>query len=159
MRGFRKFRYWFLLFRTLTRNIRGRRGSKVYLNIPIFKDKNTQSPFMETLPESLKNATDEVFEAIRQESNSENIQIKPVDRSDPALSLPEVIPDAKPDTIYMDAMCFGMGCSCLQVTFQACSVEEARRLYDQLAVISPIMVRFFVINTPKARSLCSGPHL
>ena len=60
----------------------------------------------------------------------------------------------------MDCMAFGMGCCCLQgtsnlpedslhteldlhcalVTFQACCIEEARRLYDQLAVISPILV-------------------
>jgi glutamate--cysteine ligase catalytic subunit len=46
----------------------------------------------------------------------------------------------KPDTIYMDAMCFGMGCCCTQVTFQACSIDEARFLYDQLANVAPIMV-------------------
>ncbi|KAJ3050439.1 hypothetical protein HDU99_008663, partial [Rhizoclosmatium hyalinum] len=55
-------------------------------------------------------------------------------------TLNELVPDAKPDHIYMDCMCFGMGCCCLQVTFQACSVEEARRLYDQLAVMTPIMM-------------------
>lgn len=49
---------------------------------------------------------------------------------------------ALPDHIYMDAMVFGMGCSCLQITFQACNIEEARRLYDQLATMGPIMVRF-----------------
>ncbi|KAI0211359.1 Glutamate--cysteine ligase catalytic subunit [Lamellibrachia satsuma] len=32
-------------FRTLTRNIRERRGEKVAINIPIFKDTKTQSPF------------------------------------------------------------------------------------------------------------------
>lgn len=42
--------------------------------------------------------------------------------------------------IKMDAMCFGMGCSCLQVTFQACSVDQARYLYDALAVVSSIAV-------------------
>ncbi|KNC74969.1 glutamate-cysteine ligase catalytic subunit, partial [Sphaeroforma arctica JP610] len=47
---------------------------------------------------------------------------------------------AKPDTIYMDAMCFGMGCCCVQVTFQACSVEEGRYLYDMLTPVSPIML-------------------
>ncbi|RUS14789.1 glutamate-cysteine ligase catalytic subunit [Endogone sp. FLAS-F59071] len=47
---------------------------------------------------------------------------------------------ALPDHIYMDAMAFGMGCCCLQITFQACSIEEARRLYDQLATLGPIMV-------------------
>nr|XP_033792537.1 glutamate--cysteine ligase catalytic subunit isoform X2 [Geotrypetes seraphini] len=34
-------------FSTLTRNIRHRRGEKVAINIPIFKDRNTQTPFIE----------------------------------------------------------------------------------------------------------------
>ncbi|XP_066922074.1 glutamate--cysteine ligase catalytic subunit-like [Clytia hemisphaerica] len=46
----------------------------------------------------------------------------------------------KPDHVYMDAMGFGMGCSCLQVTFQACNIDEARLLYDQLAGLGPIMM-------------------
>lgn len=44
------------------------------------------------------------------------------------------------DMIHMDAMGFGMGCCCLQVTFQTRSVEEARHLYDHLAVLSPVML-------------------
>jgi glutamate--cysteine ligase catalytic subunit len=42
--------------------------------------------------------------------------------------------------IYMDAMAFGMGAGCLQVTLQASDVHEARTLYDQLAVMAPIML-------------------
>lgn len=42
--------------------------------------------------------------------------------------------------IHLDAMGFGMGCCCLQITFQARDIQEARRLYDQLAVICPIVV-------------------
>ncbi|KTG05685.1 hypothetical protein cypCar_00020274 [Cyprinus carpio] len=38
-------------FSTLTRNIRHRRGEKVAINVPIFKDKNTPSPFVEAFPE------------------------------------------------------------------------------------------------------------
>ena len=48
---------------------------------------------------------------------------------------------ALPDHIYMDHMGFGMGNSCLQLTFQACNVDEATLLYDQLANLCPIMVR------------------
>ncbi|XP_030897141.1 glutamate--cysteine ligase catalytic subunit isoform X2 [Leptonychotes weddellii] len=91
-------------FSTLTRNIRHRRGEKVVINVPIFKDKNTPSPFIEAFPE------DE-----------------------------EAAKASKPDHIYMDAMGFGMGNCCLQVTFQACSISEARYLYDQLATICPIV--------------------
>lgn len=42
--------------------------------------------------------------------------------------------------IHMDAMAFGMGCCCLQITFQAKDVEESRFMYDQLAVVAPIMM-------------------
>lgn len=42
--------------------------------------------------------------------------------------------------IHMDAMGFGMGMCCLQVTFQARDVDESRYMYDQLAVLAPIML-------------------
>ncbi|KAM4772254.1 glutamate--cysteine ligase catalytic subunit [Rhinophrynus dorsalis] len=93
-------------FSTLTRNIRHRRGEKVAINVPIFKDQNTPSPFIERFPN---------------------------DSGDDATA-------AKPDHIYMDAMGFGMGNCCLQVTFQACSISEARCLYDQLVTICPIVM-------------------
>eukprot|EP00051_Salpingoeca_urceolata_P006555 m.86546 g.86546 ORF g.86546 m.86546 type:complete len:719 (-) comp14880_c0_seq3:128-2284(-) len=52
---------------------------------------------------------------------------------------PEEGSDGDPG-IYMDAMAFGMGSCCLQVTFQARDVSESRHLYDQLAVLAPIML-------------------
>jgi len=60
----------------------------------------------------------------------------------------DVVPEAKfgaalPDHIYMDAMGFGMGCCCLQLTLQACNIKDARRLYDALVPLGPIMVNFF----------------
>lgn len=84
-------------FKTLTRNIRQRRGEKVSINLPIFKDKNTVIPVEGSLPD-------------------------------------------KPDHVHMDAMGFGMGCCCLQLTFQACNISEARTLYDQLTPMCPIML-------------------
>ncbi|KAG9509669.1 Glutamate--cysteine ligase catalytic subunit [Fragariocoptes setiger] len=45
---------------------------------------------------------------------------------------------AKPNHVYMDAMGFGMGCCCLQMTFQAAHIDEARLLYDQLSPFCPI---------------------
>ena len=63
----------------------------------------------------------------------------------PLLSELNHTPEAKKgaaliDHIYMDAMGFGMGCSCLQITFQACNITEARRLYDALIPVAPLMV-------------------
>ena len=52
--------------------------------------------------------------------------------------------------VYMDAMAFGMGCCCLQVTFQAREVSESRHLYDQLAVLTPMLLAL-TAATPYAR--------
>ena len=43
-------------------------------------------------------------------------------------------------------MGFGMGCCCLQLTFQSCSVDEARRMYDALIPLGPIMVHTFRVQ-------------
>ncbi|RXW21302.1 hypothetical protein EST38_g4569 [Candolleomyces aberdarensis] len=101
-------------FPTLTANIRTRRGSKVAINLPIFIDENTPRPFIDpTIPWD-RNRYPEDPEA----------------KNGAAL----------PDHIYLDAMGFGMGCCCLQLTFQACNVSDARRLYDGLIPIGPILL-------------------
>lgn len=64
---------------------------------------------------------------------------------------------ALPDHIYMDAMGFGMGCCCLQLTFQACNVGDARRLYDAFVPLGPIMVTQFPMY--KLMSLLSICHI
>lgn len=62
-------------FKTLTRNIRLRRGGNVDINLKVFKDVNTKIPIIGS-------------------------------------------PADKPDVVHLDAMGFGMGCCCLQLTFQ-----------------------------------------
>ena len=47
---------------------------------------------------------------------------------------------APDDFIHMDAMAFGMGSCCLQITFQAKNITEGRMLYDQLSPLGPIML-------------------
>ncbi|CAH8525209.1 unnamed protein product [Schistosoma rodhaini] len=94
-------------FKTLTRNIRERRGTKVAINVPIYRDICTPQPFIENFP----------------------------NQNDPTSTFA-----ALPNHIYLDAMGFGMGCSCLQITFQACCIDEARILYDQLATMCPIVM-------------------
>ncbi|KAB7503124.1 Glutamate--cysteine ligase [Armadillidium nasatum] len=83
-------------FKTLTTNIRQRRGEKVAINVP--KD----------------------FEALGDDGSSLKAALK--------------------NHVYMDAMGFGMGCCCLQMTFQTMSVGEARVLYDHLTPLCPIML-------------------
>lgn len=61
----------------------------------------------------------------------------------------------KPDHIHMDAMGFGMGCCCLQFTFQCCNINEARTLYDQLTPLCPIMLALSAAS-PIHRGMLSG---
>ena len=44
-----------------------------------------------------------------------------------------------PGQIYMDAMHFGMGCSCLQITYESQNINHARFLYDMFLPWTPIM--------------------
>jgi len=46
----------------------------------------------------------------------------------------------RPNHIYMDTVGFGLGMSCLQMTFQASNIVEARHLYDQLTPLTPILM-------------------
>mmetsp|Transcript_9837 Transcript_9837/g.32906 ORF Transcript_9837/g.32906 Transcript_9837/m.32906 type:complete len:705 (-) Transcript_9837:68-2182(-) len=98
-------------FPTLTRNIRERRGEKVLISVPAFQDKNTAST-METQAKKI----------LDNEGGN------------------EILAQLGDNSIYMDAMAFGMGAGCLQVTFQSADVSQARLLYDQLAVLGPIML-------------------
>ena len=44
-----------------------------------------------------------------------------------------------PGQIYMDAMHFGMGASCLQITYETQNMNHARYLYDMFVPFTPIM--------------------
>lgn len=41
--------------------------------------------------------------------------------------------------IYMDSMHFGLGCSCLQVTYETQNINHARFLYDMFLPFTPVM--------------------
>ncbi|ELR24354.1 glutamatecysteine ligase, catalytic subunit [Acanthamoeba castellanii str. Neff] len=84
-------------FPTLSQNIRERRGSKVCITVPVYRDERTVPP-----------------------------QPTP--------------PTGNEWDIYMDSMAFGMGMCCLQTTFQCEDINEARKFYDQLAMMCPIML-------------------
>ncbi|KAI0431122.1 glutamate-cysteine ligase [Xylaria sp. FL1042] len=101
-------------FPTLAANIRWRRGRKVQVNVPIFHDEKTQNPWKDpTVNYDLHNWPED----------------------------DDVRNGAAPDNfIHMDAMVFGMGSCCLQITFQAKNITEGRKMYDQLSPLGPIML-------------------
>jgi len=100
-------------FGTLTKNIRARRGSNVCIKRPKFKDVNSA----------------------RHPSGTAK-------KKDESTNLPQTPEEADNlvDNTYADAMAFGMGCCCLQVTFQAGDISQSRHLYDQLAAFTPILL-------------------
>ncbi|KAG6359235.1 hypothetical protein INS49_012756 [Diaporthe citri] len=101
-------------FPTLAANIRWRRGRKVQVNVPVFKDKNTPWPWKDP-------------------TVNYNLHNWPEDD--------DVRNGAAPDNfIHMDAMAFGMGSCCLQITFQAKNITEGRKMYDQLSPLGPILL-------------------
>ncbi|KAI1823437.1 glutamate-cysteine ligase [Xylaria intraflava] len=101
-------------FPTLAANIRWRRGRKVQVNVPVFHDKKTPNPWKDpTVNYDLQNWPED----------------------------DDVRNGAAPDNfIHMDAMAFGMGSCCLQITFQAENITEGRKMYDQLSPLGPIML-------------------
>ncbi|KAF2822225.1 GCS-domain-containing protein [Ophiobolus disseminans] len=101
-------------FPTLAANIRSRRGRKVEVNVPVFKDENTPWPWKDpTVNYDLHNWPED--DDVRNGA-------------------------AKDNFIHMDAMAFGMGSCCLQITFQAKNIEEGRKMYDQLTPLGPILL-------------------
>lgn len=101
-------------FPTLAANIRGRRGRKVELNVPVFRDEKTPWPFHDpTVDYDMHNWPED--DDVRNGAAKENC-------------------------VYMDAMAFGMGSCCLQITFQAKNINEGRKLYDQLSPLGPILL-------------------
>jgi len=72
-----------------------------------------------------------------------NVALSPSPSAEVATEMMEEVEEAKETvraSIHMDAMAFGMGCCCLQITFQAKDMDESRFMYDQLAVMAPIMM-------------------
>ena len=101
-------------FPTLAANIRWRRGRKVQVNVPVFFDENTPKPWKDP---------------------SVNYDLHNWPEDD------DVRNGASPDNfIHMDAMAFGMGSCCLQITFQAKNITEGRTMYDQLSPLGPILL-------------------
>ncbi|KAF9011735.1 gamma glutamylcysteine synthetase [Cyathus striatus] len=95
-------------------HIRERRGSKPTANIPIFFDKYTPQPFIDpTIPrERYKYPEDDDVR----------------------------IGAALTGHIYLDTALLGEGGCCLQVNIQLKDMHEARRIYDALLPITPIML-------------------
>ena len=95
-------------------NIRSRRRRQVTFNVPIYQDTKTTWPFQDpTVDYNLHRWPDD--DEVRNGAVKENC-------------------------IYMDSSVLGASCCCLQVTMQARNVTKARRLYDQLIPLGPIML-------------------
>lgn len=139
-------------FGALTRNIRARRGANVSIRPPLFRDQNTPEFLGEMANLPLPpGATSHASAANDHSTHVGNghlgvdgrgrlESLSETETMDDLSSRPEYEHSAEAPHVHMDAMAFGMGCCCLQVTFQARDVDESRFMYDQLAVLSPVML-------------------
>jgi glutamate--cysteine ligase catalytic subunit len=128
-------------FQTLTRNIRERRGEKIDIRVPIYIDKKTFSATSQRRIEMIQQLG---------HSNQYMVEDLPDVATIKAASTPGSNTQCERETfdlflsaddeIVMDSMAFGMGCCCLQVTFQARDIDESRRLFDLLTPMAPIML-------------------
>jgi glutamate--cysteine ligase catalytic subunit len=60
-----------------------------------------------------------------------------------------------PGNIYMDAMGFGMGSSCFQITVGVCSLEQSCYIYDQFIPLAPILLAL-TASSPFFKGKLSG---
>eukprot|EP01138_Halocafeteria_seosinensis_P015003 gb/GECG01015315.1/.p1 GENE.gb/GECG01015315.1/~~gb/GECG01015315.1/.p1 ORF type:complete len:872 (+),score=96.63 gb/GECG01015315.1/:1-2616(+) len=165
-------------FGTLTANIRRRRGERVNILLPLYRDRNTDTDSTVLDLDNSSTATcvdgtavqhDYLSQARLEEGKVEATGVRPAGCLDHTNELQaekesgfkhedftgDVTRSCDFDTdektrlqtdlfphghVHLDAMGFGMGCCCLQVTFQARDVKESRYLYDQLAVLSPLVM-------------------
>eukprot|EP01127_Copromyxa_protea_P000678 TRINITY_DN10581_c0_g1_i1.p1 TRINITY_DN10581_c0_g1~~TRINITY_DN10581_c0_g1_i1.p1 ORF type:complete len:614 (-),score=139.19 TRINITY_DN10581_c0_g1_i1:23-1864(-) len=79
------------------------------------------------------------------------------DVNTPKLTYQHLFPDleaskvpGKEDHVYCDSMAFGMGQSCLQVTFQAEDLQDSLNIYDGFLPLTPIMLALSA-STPTLR--------
>ncbi|KAF8821676.1 glutamate-cysteine ligase, catalytic subunit domain-containing protein, partial [Cardiosporidium cionae] len=105
-------------FSSLTRNIYLRRGKKVQIFVPLYIDENTHLIEWDSA-DSFNQQKSKC--AISPENDTDITQSNPVQNS-----------------IYMDAMGFGMGMGCCQATYMCNGISSARYLYDQFCVLSPL---------------------
>mmetsp|Transcript_10386 Transcript_10386/g.19087 ORF Transcript_10386/g.19087 Transcript_10386/m.19087 type:complete len:966 (+) Transcript_10386:169-3066(+) len=142
-------------FGALTQNIRSRRGSKVDIRIPLFRDTRTPEfdgwPVVDgsgnavdrpgSSPSTANAATATNGERADGRAGVNGAGLGPAAPAGaPAGASPAAKAKAWPHVAEMDAMAFGMGCCCLQVTFQARDVDESRYMFDQLAVLAPLFL-------------------
>lgn len=111
----------------LAANIRSRRGRKVQLNVPVFRDENTPWPFYDPT----------VNYDLHRWAEDDEVRSGAV----------------KEGCIYMDSTAFG-GCCSLQVTVQTYDVKQARYLYDQLLPLGPVMLALTAANPIAKGFLC-----
>ncbi|RYG51423.1 hypothetical protein EON67_03395, partial [archaeon] len=142
---------------TLTANIRKRRGKKVPIYVPLYRDERTDmSGMMPANPMTAESGRAWAKSVLEARAGGTAADAPPITEAVhfAAEATLHYIEDgtweadnsvgeacvAQPGQVHMDCMAYGMGCCCLQVTFQARDLAESRYLYDTLGVLSPLMV-------------------
>ena len=137
-------RFW-----TLTGNIRERRGSKVDIRVPVYSGGSLKRRELgkskvkddDTLMFKFNDEANGVEKQMlgRKDAQANDTKVDSITSSN-TNNVQKTATSTQREYVTMDCMAFGMGCCCLQVTFQARDLTESLRLYDQLAVLAPILL-------------------
>lgn len=131
-------------FSNMIEHLRLRRGSNVHVSIPLFLDKCTART-QSLIPEEESHQI-----LLKKSQDLPGLQTK--QQEIPFTSILQGFDITAKDSVLMDSSIFGAGCCCLQVTLQAANIQEGRHLYDQLAVIAPLMLAL-TAATPAIRGM------
>lgn len=124
------------------------------LGVNNFYYSNIKSPFINQYSESDYIPDNTINKHIRFRTLTENIKKRRKNKV--YIELP-VYPDnyTMDNLITMDCMAFGMGCSSSQITIQCENITHAMYTYDQLAILSPILLSLSA-SCPFAKGLLSN---
>ena len=111
-------------YRSILANVRSRRGRKPEINLPVYRDEKTPWPFHDPT----------VNYDLHRWPEDDDVRSGAV----------------KKNRVYLDAPMFGASVCSLQVTVQTSNIDEARRLYDQLLPMGPILLALSAA-TPMAK--------
>lgn len=127
-------------FAALTHNIRMRRSSNIDISVPLepeLSSRQLQRPLDSSSPSTSTADSPALAIPVSMQEKEED------DGGDDGIDDDDVHSDGDvddaPSAVHMDAMAFGMGCCCLQVTIQARNELESRYLTDQLSILAPLL--------------------
>ncbi|EKX73627.1 glutamate cysteine ligase, putative [Theileria equi strain WA] len=128
-------------FSSITNNIRNRRGG-IEILIKAYEHGSDSTASESQDPTSTNHSANVHVENLDEYIRDQVVASDPMLSAETLLQTKGTKGTASGDhkNIHMDAIVFGMGMCCLQLTFSCLDINEARYLHDQMAVLAPLFI-------------------